>query len=361
VDGVLATLLGQLQEGRVVAGWSGINRWLGRRMRRAHAAGRSSYLLVGVYHDSGGQVAAFRRIIGPLGPGGWTAASAELWDGDGRWASVPLSEQRGDTLPMARYLAGGAPGVWRQLWRRQRAGDYAAWKFGYLDQVMELLVTARASGISLLGCDMPRPLQRRLRVLEPAAMLSLRELHCLWAVRDGLWGLQPPHHVAMLWGQQHVTRSGLSRFLPRTVQVTSLYLLGHRPGPAGVEQGLRSRLALTEPLLVPLPGVADELLLLLPGPHLAARVDRAQDHRKAPAPGRLEFSSTLPGQLYLPPWTLSVDAGRRTIVLPPGHYPFVYSGPSSLLAGGIHLPQRGQLSLVLQPRRREVRLLLTAP
>lgn len=63
--------------GALVAGDPSVVAWIDGFLDRAAAAGRDSVVLYGTYHDSGGQIDAFRRLIGPLGLRGLTHVAVE--------------------------------------------------------------------------------------------------------------------------------------------------------------------------------------------------------------------------------------------------------------------------------------------
>jgi hypothetical protein len=345
---LLSTLRQRQQKGRLVAGWPAILAWLQARL---DAAGRrEAYLLWGTHHDSGAQVAAFRRLIGPQGLRGLTAAAAEQYAADGRWGGLPRAAQRGDSADLARYLASGDRAALDALRRGQLDHDYTAWKYRYLHEVLDLAVTARARGLPLVGCDMPPRLQRRLyRASErPAHLPRLRELHCLLA-------LPPPgprpRRIAMLWGQEHVTPAGLPRFLPRRARVIAVHVVGRRPGPVGLEHGLGAAgLRATDPLLVPL--TDDQAALILPGPATRARLLRARDVTARPEPG-VRIESSAAGTLWVGRQKLPMAADApRQVALRPGEHAFLLEAGELLLAGRLRVPRRGGVDLSLLPDQR---------
>lgn len=348
---LLGLIKARAREGELVAGWGAITRWLQARL---DAAGqREAYLLVGSYHDSGGQVAAFGRVIGPQGLRNLSAATAEQYAADGRWRGVKPAEQRGDSPALARYRAGGARADLEALRRGQLDHDYTAWKYRYLHEVLDLAVTARASGLRLSGCDMPRPLQRRLYVASkaPTHLPALRELHCLLHLDDALRRAASPRRVAMLWGQSHVEPGGLPRFVAKAAQVIAVHLVGQRPGPHGLAFELgRAGLRTVDPLLVPVSDGAGlvQAALILPDRATRAQLHRARD---VGAKGRgISAQSSAAGRLSLGGRVHALKADApTTLTLPPGGHAFALESKGVLLAGGLEVLRRGGVTLSLQP------------
>jgi hypothetical protein len=372
VEKVRALLREQLHKGQVVSGWRPIMVHLRQQMDQAAATRRGSFLLWGTYHDAGEQVETFQRLIGPLGLGKLTAVAAEPFTADGYWRDVPSALQRGSSGAMAHYLRSGDPQALEQIWNLQQEGNYTAWKYRYLPTVMSLLVTSRATGQQLLGCDMPPPLQGRLSSLKPPQVDQLRELHCMLALKDAVQHIPPPHHVAMLWGQSHITRRGIQRFLPQEARVLALYVHGHRPGEVGLEVALGQVLALTDPLLIPIPGHDDEVkeyLMLLLGPRLLAKLNRARDTQERPLrPAQrhqLDVQSSVAGEFSLTGWPMPlalVPDQTHTVFLSPGESTtFLFSGKGLSIAGTLTMPAGGALKLHLAPDRRAVQLTLYRP
>jgi hypothetical protein len=361
---LLALLKQRQRERRLVAGWPAVLAWLQARLDAAGKSRRDAYLLWGTYHDSGVQVAAFRRVIGPQGLRGLTAVTAEQYTADGRWGGLPPARQRGDSAHLARYLKRGDRAELQALRRGQLEHDYTAWKYRYLHEVLDLAVTARAAGLPLSGCDMPQRLQRRLyRASEmPGHLPRLRELHCLLALPPR--APDRPRRVAMLWGQEHVAPSGLPRFLPRSARVTSVYVVGRRPGPHGLEFGLGAAgLRAVDPLLVPLTespteagagaGGMAQAALILPGRATRARLFLARDTDAKAKPGSgVLVESSVSGKLWLGghgvPLTAGAEAARQ-VRLGPGEHAFVLEAGKLLLTGRLQVPRRGSVELSLLP------------
>ena len=364
VEQVRTLLLQRVKQGRVVAGWPAIVRWFQGELDRAAAAGQGAHILWGVYHDSGGQVLAFRRLVGQSGLRSLHAVVVEQLAADGQWKGVPASLQRGDSTDLTRYLEQGDRAAWRRLRGRQHSTDYTAWKYGYLPQVMDLLTSARAGARRLLPCDMPPQLKERVKKLPVEVRLRLRELHCGLAVTRALHlaGVVQPHRVAMLWGQGHVQPAGVPRFLSAGTRVISVRVYGHRPGPHGLEHRLGKKLILTHPLLIPLDARSSRLVLLLPGPALGGRLERTRDTRAQPVPaadhGRLVLRTTSSGVLLLTARSYRVPAagshhGQREVRLTPGDHAYLFTSAGRLMAGALQIPPAARAELDLDPPRRE--------
>jgi len=353
-----------LGEGRgLVAGEGAVWRWLGERLRAARAAGRSVYLLFGSHHDSGAQLETFRRAVGPVGLLGLSAVTLEQLDATGAWQGISLSQQLGDDPLLERLLRAGDPRDWSELQTRQIRQDYTAWKYGFVDAVLDLVTTARALRLPLAGCDMPRSLQDRA-ALESPARDRLRELHCLLALEDRL-ARRPagPRLVAMFWGQEHVRPHGLPRFLPPDALVLSVYLVGARPNPLTPEAELGRRLVVNDLLLVPLDREAEQLTLLLPGPPLGGELGRAREWLTTAGNGPclLQVSSQLAGELFLAGRRIQVGPKEREVELPATSAAYVLRAGTMRLAGALELVAGGTVELHFDPIRRATSVALGLP
>jgi hypothetical protein len=352
-----AALLSLLEDPstRWVAGEPAVRRWLVERLGRARLEGRDAFLLWGTFHDSRLQVDAFRRLIGPGGLPDLDAVVVEQFDADGRWEGLPRSAQAGDGCLLRGFLERGETAAWDALAARQTREDYTAWKYGYLSSVMDLLTAARAAGTPLLGCDMPRTLQSLAAGLG-SELYRLRELHCLLALEAELGARTRGRRIAMLWGQDHVKPHGIRRFLRKEGLVLSAFLLGGRPGSLTPEAGLARRLAINDPVLVPLDGSEEQIALLLPGRDLGGEVDRARDWLEAPAASQeqalLRVRSTARGLLRVGDRTLSVGPRERSLTLPAGEHRYLLSAGQRRIVGAIELAGGGGATLRFEPEQR---------
>lgn len=364
-DEVLALIRRGVERDRVATGWPMIVQRLGARLDAACSTGRDAYLLFGTWHDSGLQLDALRRLIGPAGIGGWSALVIEQFDADGCWAGVGEGPQRGDDDDLAAWNESADRSAFGRLRLAQQRDDYTAYKYGNLDRVMDLLVTARAAGVDVLGCDMPAGLQRRLQSKGLEDLTRLREVHCLLALADRLTrsSLQRPIRVAMLWGQDHVAPGSVPSLLPPQAEVVPIYAVGGRPVDHGLAAELGARLAITGPMLVPLEADAG-YLLLLPGDRLGARVERRrlailEQGRLLPT-GKLEVHCAVPGELTLRQWKGPVE-GTTHLRSAAGQAPFLFVSPAGALAGGVQVPAGGSVELELDPAERRVDLVEHVP
>ena len=118
---------------------------------------------------------------------------------------------RGDDAKLADFLVHGRQEALATLRDRQRQRNYTAWKYGYVGQMVDLVLAARAGDRRLMGCDMPTKLQARVRADLGLRTGELRELHCALALRDWLRASPPPHRVALFWGNAHLDPTRLPR------------------------------------------------------------------------------------------------------------------------------------------------------
>ena len=356
---VRALLRRRAKQNRLVAGWPAIIAWFQGELDAAAAAKKDARILWGVYHDSGAQVRAFRRLMGPGGLRGLHGVVVEQLRADGHWRGVSAADQRGESAGVASYLRAGDRDTWRRLRDGQRRYNYTAFKYGYLAEVMDLLTVARAAGTRLLPCDMPSPLKARLRKLPMATRMRLRELHCGLAVSRALQtaGVAAPRRVISLWGQAHVMPAGVPRFLPATTRVMSVLVHGHRHGESSLVRQLRGKVLLSAPVLLPVDDAASRLLLLLPGSRLGARLDLTRDHLTRPLPAAMQHRLLVHGAGELTVGGRVVVAGGeqgRSVSLPAGRHAYLLARGATLLAGALKMPRGGRAELWPEPSRRVV-------
>jgi hypothetical protein len=349
-----AALIRALDErpGALVAGDAPVLAWIQGFLDRAAQGGHDGAVLYGTYHDSGGQIDAFRRLIGPLGLRGLTHVAVEQLRADGAWKGLPVDVQRGDDAAIGAWLASGDRGALGALAERHGASDYAAWKFGYEPSVLELLVAARATGVHFAGCDLAASTRELLGGLPELSRLRLRELHCVLS----LSAAKGPRRMALLWGQAHVQREGLRRFFPPDVAALSVYALGYRSGEWTTEATLGGRLALADPLLIPLDAEGTEIAILYPDGPLGATVDRVRADASTGKPGLRVHLLGATGTLHVGDRAFPIGADVQRIDLPPGEHAYVLTVDSVRFAGAIHLPPGGGLDLSFDPAHRAVAL-----
>jgi hypothetical protein len=357
VIGLLGERIGR---GEVVGGLDDIVLWIWRRVSAAEKSGRSSYVLWGTYHDSGAQIDAFGDLVGPLGLSRLDAVCVEPFSADGRWSGIPAREQEGGSALLSAYLKTGNRTSLEKLLHGQVRENYTAWKYGILPVMMDLLIKARAADRRLCGCDMPVPLQER--ILESGMPERLRELHCVLALQEELASRPAPHRVAMLWGQGHLAPEGVQRFLPEDALVLSFYVFGGRFSDHGLERDLAGRVAVTDPLLIPVDGDAESLIVLLPDRWMGARKELKHISPEAPLSEeqrrRLVIQSSRPGTIRIGARSLEVSEEPRVLTLERGSHVFLFSHEGGLLAGAFTMPPDGFLELDLEPERRFVELIL---
>ena len=273
---------------------------IARRLRSWQEATKGdSYLLFGSYHDSGLQVDAFRRLAFGAQSLARTVVALEQVHADARY---PNGAVAGDDGLLRRYLAGGSMA---ELATSQRRRNYTAWKYGYIESVLDLVQAARAEGARLSGCDMPSSLQQRAPL---AQRNGLRDLHCARTLRDRLAEVPSPRHVVAFYGAAHLDT--LPRVLPAKSRLGRVVMMG---GRVTAESLLTKTLRLAEPLLLNLGG--DRWILLLVDPRWRGKVDRVRvTTAELEASGRGKL--LLAGQVF----ELSETSAPINLDALPGHY-----------------------------------------
>lgn len=344
-------------EGEIVAGSASVARWLDVRLGEGQGL-----LLVGTYHDSREQVAAFRRLVGPSGVPDVEHVVLEHLVAEGRWPAVPARAREGDDAAITGFLRTGDAAAYSRLATRIDRHAYTAWRYGVTPELMDVLQAARSAGQTVAGCDMPRPLLAAAGV-DAELEDRLRELHCWLALRDRLEGPAPPRRVAMLWGLEHVRPGAFRRLVPASIPVVSLFLVGGRPSPLAPEAELGRRLVVNDPVLLPVGPGPDQAVLLLPGPHLAGRVERSREIVGAPAsgPAAVVVRSETPGTLSLGGRRLDVGPEPVRTEVEPGESAYLLLAGQSRLVGALDLAPGASVELDLDPAARETRLLVHLP
>jgi hypothetical protein len=339
---LIAALRIAVSEDELAGGWVAIVERLTHVLERHTGRGKRTWILVGSHHDAADQVDLFRRLVGPLGLSPAPLAAVEQLQADGAWAGLPAEAQRGDDAILSAYLEHGADEQLDVIRRAQRARNYTAWKYDYVDRIADLVIAARASGRPLIGCDMPSSMQQRLRETLGDAGAALRDLHCALAVQRAL-ARRPLASAAVLIGDAHLAADRLPRFVPATDEVVRIHLVGGRDGGVTVD-GVGS-LRVLEPLLVPL--ARDVFALILHAPPHAARVDRVRVRERLPdgAP-RLTVVGTT-GKLQLGSDAVTLDG--KPFTRPDGSGPvgFLLDHDGGLLAGTLDVPAGGGITLDL--------------
>lgn len=347
----------------LVVGERRVTAWIQEFLDRAARDGRDAYVLWGSYHDAPGQIASFRRLVGPGGLRGLTLVTAEQFLSDGAWGGVAADLQLGDDADIEAYVERGDLAAFDALARRHRLGDHAAWKFRYEAEVLDLLVAARATGTSFAGCNMPLPLQDLVTGADAAddaprptlhELRALRELHCLASSSR----FPAPRRMAMLWGRDHVRPDGFPRFLAPSAAVLSVYVLGFRSGKATTERELRSSLVLLDPVLVPLDDDGREVALLFPDDVLGGDVDRAANVFPGGivTPPGATFACSVEGRMVVGGRTGQIGPEDRDIDLAEGDHTLLVEAGGLRLIGSIRLHRKTWLRLWFDPTERYVNL-----
>ena len=348
--GLVAALERSIRDGALAGGWDDIVDTLTRVIETSSQRGKRTWLLMGSHHDAPDQVDAFRRLVGPLGLTPAPLAAVEQLQGDGGWAGLGAGAQRGDDALLARYLKGGDAETLATLRGRQRERNYTAWKYDYVERIVDVVVGARASGRPLIGCDMPGPMQIRLRESVGDEAAILRDLHCALAVERRL-AASPRAAVALFIGDAHLQATKLPRFIPAADVVVRVHLLGGRDGGQTLEgvEGLR----VVEPVLVPV-GRRRFALVLDGKPH-AARVDRVRVKdaaRRGKEPQIRVVGAT--GRLRIGLDEVALGGRGWSRPQPPGPVGFLLETGSGedrrLVTGTLDVPPGGGITLDVQEK-----------
>ncbi|MBI5527293.1 MAG: hypothetical protein HY897_13240 [Deltaproteobacteria bacterium] len=351
---------GRLGWSSLPAGESRIHSWLSARLAAADGKG-TAWLLFGTFHDSAGQVDAFRRLVGPGGAGPFTHVVLEQLRADGRWKGID-EDQSGDSRLLADFMRTGDRVTYAALASAHEPHDYTAWKYGYSSSILDIVTTARATDIPAFGCDVPDALMRRLGHDDESN--RLRELHCLFSLRDAVPGTAGTK-VAMLWGQTHVSSAGFRRFLPPADVVVSVYAFGARASAEAPDSLLREKLVLNDPVLVPLGD--REAAILLPDRFLGGEIDRARTSTVRPRDGEVpsasvRASAASPGTLALGSASFSLGAEEIRKDMAPGAHTYCFATPDGLrIVGNAVVPPHGWTELTFDPAARRTRVVEVWP
>lgn len=284
-DNVADLLAAALDRGELRAGEDAIEAFIDEQAAKAGETKRF-YLLWGTHHDSAAQVELFRRVTGLTAKTHFTHIVLEQLRANGYWMGIPATEQRGDDDALRRFRRDGARAALDEIRLAQERDDYAAWKYGYVGAILDIVAEARADH-DVLGCDMPLTLQARL----PSSVKetwgnALRELHCALSLKSKI--VATDARVAMLWGGQHVRSDGVQRFLPPHAHHLTLRVIGRRTEDDPIARAVYDRFELVEPVLLPAAG-----LVILPEKSFSPHFERKRDHvrDRATAPHTVNVSS----------------------------------------------------------------------
>lgn len=330
------------------AGWStlpsgpvDIREWIDARNAR--------WFLLGTFHDSSGQIDTFRWLIGPNGVH-VTHVALEQFRADGRWTGTDAG-QVGDTEGLMRAVASSERAAWKDLGRSQAAHAYTAWKYGYVAGVVDIVATAKAMNLQALGCDVPDSLLQLLPNGTDDDALRIRELHCLFAIRDAV--SDPTSRVAMLWGQAHVRTEGFRRYLHPRDSVLAVYAFGARHSDTAPDEQLRDRLVLNDLVLVPLAG--DEAALFIPDQWIGGNVARVRSNEPGPMKG-LRVSASTPGAFTVGDQRVDVNGGEVSLALGAGAYTYCFESNGVRVVGHVDIAEGGGAQLAFDVPNRATQL-----
>jgi hypothetical protein len=328
--------------GALPAGHDAVVRWMQAALDRAPG---DAYVLFGTWHDAPGHIDAFRRLVGPNGLRSLNVVAVEQLRADGAWRGAPAEAQRGDGELLDAWLARGDRAAFAALAERHREGDYAAWKLGYEPAVLDLLVNARATSVRLLGCDMPAKLQALAGAPAGEARNRLREIHCLRSLPSAR-----PRRVALEWGDAHVRRSGLVRFVPQDATVLLIHAVGQRPGGGPLESALAKQIVVNDPVLVPLG--SDEAALLLPDAILGGQIDRVLAPEDGAIATGVSAHAEIAGTLAIGGRTLTIGREPVSVPLAPGDHTYVFTAGGRRITGALRLAAGHSIELGFDPEAR---------
>lgn len=251
----------------------------------------------------------------------------------------------GSAQLLEAWILNGQHAAFAMLAAHHRDRDYAAWKLGYEPAVLDLLVNARATTTRFVGCDMPAKLQDLSGAPPGEARNRLREIHCLRGLPNFF-----PRRAALLWGDAHVRRSGIVRFLPADAMVIAIHAFGHRQGGGAVEAALREQLVVNDPVLVPLG--PEEAALLLPDAILGGQVDRMLTAAEGAIATSVTARADAPGTFVIGGRSLPVGNEPITVPLAAGDHTYAFTGGGRRIIGAVTLAAGHRVELGFDPAAR---------
>ena len=322
-----------------------------------------SYLLVGVNHASADAVVLFKRLV--EAPASYTHVGVELFAADGHWSGMADDAQRGSTAALDAYTERGDAPSFVALKAAHEQSDYVAWKLGYADTVLDLAVAARAGAYTLVPLDLPPSMKASLAAPLGDTMLDLREVHAALTLRSTLKRYaaggpgRRPVRMAMLWGDAHVGQAGIARFLPASVDVTTLHVVG-----ADIALLVNGKtLVLNDPVL--LPGKSGELVAVLPEAASRGTVDRVRAKAgSAPSPGRPgEVTVNVGGEAgtrlvraALGARRADVDGAKALLRVSPGPVTYVLETKTERVVGAVSLVEGETFDVSFDAKTRTTRI-----
>ncbi len=358
-----------------------------------------AYVVFGTTHDSRAQLDVVRAIVSRM-KSPW-ALALEQFRTAGHWKNTPEIVTADDT-DLATFGSSKNTDdsvLWR-LRDRQARFDHAAWKYGYLPAMIDLLYAARGASVPIVGCDMPPELHAGIS--NDATLSSLRELHCARSLRsqaltlatahqpDG--GLDeddpaPPERFAVLLGRDHAD-GGFARFLPKDARVRTVQVFGARA--RGVldeeQQALAPSFVVTDPVMITVSGNVTPVtpvaplrrhevptgdaadVLLLPDEVWGGDVDRASDRGASPGPAgdglpdrNVLVSSDDPATFALADARVQIASKPEWLSVRSGHQGYVLGFESKRFVGAVDVPATGYVEVHFTPKQRALRVILHAP
>jgi hypothetical protein len=279
----------------------------------------ADFLLFGVWHDSGAQIEIVRRVTSMLSEAPADFA-VELVEAPQLYEGFETSRE---AALLSDYLFSGSQASLEGLRAELETRNYTAWKYGYVAEILDLAIDARAGGRRMIGCDVTRDVMRAIERFEPDTRLRFRELHCARTIASRL---RESERMVLIYGDAHVSGEGLPRFLPEAASVGIVHVIGGRIGEAGVEPELGRSIGITEPILVSL---GAELALVIPDRHLGVPIDRRRESASGD-PGVL-VSSDRPVELVLAGRTRSLGESPLALPLEPGSHAAAFRTRERLL------------------------------
>jgi len=225
---------------------------------------------------------------------------------------------------------------------------------------MDLMVTARAVDVPIVGCDMPRALSDRIAGVRTDLVDHLRELHCALALaREQRAGSS--NRVALLWGRDHLRSEGFRRFLPDQAMAIPIFLIGERPGELTPEARLGPSLVVNQPFLVSLDESAT-YALVLGGSYLGGRVEQSRLTVSPPELGlaagerELVVTADRPGTLFLGARVVPLREEPVTVSLPDEALTYYFRAERVSVVGILPSWGPGRVELTLDVGTRETRV-----
>jgi hypothetical protein len=315
-----------------------IARWL------AAAPEKNAVVAFGSSHDSRAQIDAFRRVVGPRARITWTRIMMEQLHADGHWATVDADAQKGDDAALERYGKSGAREDLDAVLDGVQRDTYTAGKYGSVDVIGDLLAEARAAGRPVSGCDMAPALRARVTSIDERSLHSLRELHCVHAMRDATKKDAGPHRVAVLWGRNHVASDRFPRLVPPE---WSSFVVSLLDAPADDE------VVLVDPVLTP------SGRLVLASPNGAKHFERKRTKGSAT---RSRFAATTRRSASEPmAWIDGKRFDGEPTTIPPGHHLLAVDDGKRTIAAAIEIPPHGAIEVQLDDGAPEVTATIVEP